>query len=110
MEYVAGPDLQVRVRERGPLDAEQAVQVGRDIAAALTAAHRRGILHRDVKPPNVLLEPDGRARLTDFGSAKLDGQLGVTGTGASREHSPTPRPKSSPAGEAMPARTSTRLA
>jgi serine/threonine protein kinase len=82
MEYVAVPDLQVRVRERGPLDAEQAVQVGRDISAALTAAHRRGILHRDVKPPNVLLEPDGRARLTDFGSAKLDGQLGVTGTGA----------------------------
>jgi len=82
MEYVAGPDLQVRVRERGPLDAEQAAQVGRDIAAALTAAHRRGILHRDVKPPNLLLEPDGRARLTDFGSAKLDGQLGVTGTGA----------------------------
>lgn len=82
MEYVAGPDLQVRVRERGPLDTEQAAQVGRDIAAALTAAHRRGILHRDVKPPNLLLEPDGRARLTDFGSAKLDGQLGVTGTGA----------------------------
>jgi predicted Ser/Thr protein kinase len=82
MEYVAGPDLQVRVREQGPLDVEQAVQVGRDIAAALTAAHRHGILHRDVKPPNVLLEPDGRARLTDFGSAKLDGQLGMTGTGA----------------------------
>ncbi len=82
MEYVAGPDLQVRVRERGPLEPGQAVQVGRDVAAALTTAHRRGILHRDVKPPNVLLEPDGRARLTDFGSAKLDGQLGVTGTGA----------------------------
>jgi serine/threonine protein kinase len=82
MEYVAGPDLQVRVREQGPLAAEQAVQVGRDIAAALTMAHRRGILHRDVKPPNVLLEAAGRARLTDFGSAKLDGQLGVTGTGA----------------------------
>ena len=82
MEYVAGPDLQVRVRERGPLDPEQGAQVGRDIGAALAAAHRSGILHRDVKPPNLLLEPDGRARLTDFGSAKLDGQLGVTGTGA----------------------------
>ncbi|MGH7499087.1 MAG: protein kinase domain-containing protein [Gemmatimonadales bacterium] len=82
MEYVAGPDLQMRVRERGPLDVEQTVRVGRDIAAALTMAHRRGVLHRDVKPPNLLLDPDGRTRLTDFGSARLDGQLGVTGTGA----------------------------
>ena len=82
MEYVPGPDLAVRVRERGPLSPEEAVRVGRDIAAALGAAHRRGILHRDVKPQNILLDPDGRARLTDFGSAKLDGQLGITATGA----------------------------
>ena len=82
MEYVAGPDLHVRVRERGPLSAEQAVRLGRDIAAALGTAHRHGILHRDVKPQNVLLDPDGRYRLTDFGSARLDGQVGVTTTGA----------------------------
>ncbi|MGH7527916.1 MAG: serine/threonine-protein kinase, partial [Gemmatimonadales bacterium] len=82
MEYVAGPDLQVRVRDRGPLDGDQAVQLGNEIAAALDAAHRHGILHRDVKPQNILLGPDGRARLTDFGSAKLDGQLSVTATGA----------------------------
>jgi predicted Ser/Thr protein kinase len=82
MEYVRGPDLQVRVGERGPLDGDTAVRLGRDVAAALSAAHRRGILHRDVKPQNILLDPDGRARLTDFGSAKLDGQLGVTGSGA----------------------------
>ena len=81
MEYVRGPDLQVRVGERGRLDADAAVRLGRDVAGALSAAHRRGILHRDVKPQNVLLDPDGRARLTDFGSAKLDGQLGVTGSG-----------------------------
>ena len=82
MEYVAGPDLHVRVRERGPLTADQAVRLGRDIAAALGTAHRHGILHRDVKPQNVLLDPDGRYRLTDFGSARLDGQVGVTTTGA----------------------------
>jgi len=81
MEYIAGPDLQVRVRQRGRLAADQTVRLGRDLAAALAAAHRRGILHRDVKPQNVLLDPDGRFRLTDFGSAKLDGQLGVTATG-----------------------------
>lgn len=82
MEYVAGPDLHVRVRERGPLLPDQAVRLGRDLAAALGTAHRRGILHRDVKPQNVLLDPDGRYRLTDFGSARLDGQVGMTTTGA----------------------------
>jgi len=81
MEYVPGPDLAVRVRQRGPLDADSAARVGRDITAALAAAHRRGILHRDVKPQNILLAPDGRARLTDFGSARLAGQETVTQTG-----------------------------
>jgi hypothetical protein len=81
MEYVAGNDLHVRVRDRGPLPADEAVRVGRDVAAALGAAHRRGILHRDVKPQNILIDTDARARLTDFGSAKLDGQLGITSTG-----------------------------
>ncbi len=81
MEYVAGSDLHVRVRERGPLSVEEVVRVGRDIASALGAAHRRGILHRDVKPQNILLDAGGTARLTDFGSAKLDGQVGITATG-----------------------------
>ncbi len=81
MEYVAGSDLHVRVRDRGPLSPEEVVRVGRDMAAALGAAHRRGILHRDVKPQNIVLDGDARARLNDFGSAKLDGQLGITATG-----------------------------
>ena len=81
LEYVAGPDLAVRIRERGPLDATAAARLGRDVAGALEAAHRAGILHRDVKPQNVLLAPDGRARLTDFGSARLAGQATVTQTG-----------------------------
>ena len=81
MEYVPGPDLAVRVRQRGPLDPDAAARLGRDITAALAAAHRRGILHRDVKPQNILLAPDGRARLTDFGSARLAGQETVTQTG-----------------------------
>jgi len=81
MEYVPGPDLAVRVRERGRLDADAVARLGREIAAALEAAHRHGILHRDVKPQNILLAPDGRARLTDFGSARLAGLETVTQTG-----------------------------
>ena len=81
MEYIAGPDLSVRVAEGGPLPPDAAARLGRDVALALSAAHRRGILHRDVKPSNILLDPEGRARLTDFGSAKLDGLSTVTGTG-----------------------------
>src|SRR5213594_2252802 len=80
MEYVAGPDLAERARRRGPLRPEEAVRLGRDVAAGLAMAHRHGVLHRDVKPQNILLDPDGRARLTDFGSARLDGVTGVTRT------------------------------
>jgi hypothetical protein len=81
MEYVNGPDLAVRVRDRGPLDGAATARVGQEIADALAVAHRRGILHRDVKPQNILLAPDGRARLTDFGSARLAGQATLTQTG-----------------------------
>ena len=82
MEYVAGPDLAVRVRERGPLAPDDAARLGQEMSSALSAGHRHGVLHRDVKPQNILLDPDGRARLTDFGSARLDGQTTVTATGA----------------------------
>ena len=81
MEYVPGPDLSVRVREGGPLRAAEAASIGRDIAGALAAAHRSGVLHRDVKPQNILLDPLGRGRLTDFGSARLADQTTLTGTG-----------------------------
>ncbi len=82
MDYVDGSDLAVRVRERGVLDPEDAARVGCDVAEALRAAHARGILHRDVKPQNILLDRTGAARLADFGAARLDGQASMTQTGA----------------------------
>jgi hypothetical protein len=81
MEHVDGPDLAVRVRDSGPLDGAATARLGQEIADALAVAHRRGILHRDVKPQNILLAPDGRARLTDFGSARLAGLATLTQTG-----------------------------
>lgn len=81
MEYVDGPDLRERVDTGDSLSVEEVVLIGADIAAALDAAHRQGILHRDVKPQNVLLDADGRARLTDFGSARIESQATVTATG-----------------------------
>jgi protein kinase-like protein len=82
MELVDGEDLDKRLRRTGPLPAEEVARIGAEVAAALTAAHRHGILHRDVKPKNILLERDGRARLTDFGSARMEGDATITRTGA----------------------------
>ena len=81
MEYVDGPDLAVHVREFGPLPADRAAALGRDIGAALMQAHRRGVLHRDIKPQNILLGPDDHARLTDFGAARIDSRDSLTASG-----------------------------
>jgi serine/threonine protein kinase len=81
MELVDGPDLAIRVARHHPLAADEVARIGEEIAGALAFAHACGVLHRDVKPQNILLDPSGRARLTDFGSAKLDGQMTVTQTG-----------------------------
>ena len=82
MELVDGEDLDARVRRAGPLAADEVARLGTEVASALGAAHRRGVLHRDVKPQNILLERDGRARLADFGSARMDGDATITRTGA----------------------------
>ncbi|MDG4824867.1 serine/threonine-protein kinase [Asanoa sp. WMMD1127] len=77
MEYVPGRSLHDVVAERGPLDPPEVARLGLEILAALEAAHDAGIIHRDVKPQNVLLADDGRVVLTDFGLAVVaDG--GVT--------------------------------
>ena len=71
MDLLNGPDLRGRLDREGPMPPEQAVGVCADIAEALAAAHEQGIVHRDVKPENVLIDAVGRGRLTDFGIARL---------------------------------------
>ncbi|HEX9967537.1 MAG TPA: protein kinase [Solirubrobacterales bacterium] len=76
MRFVKGGDLKRRIAARGPLPPPQAIDLLAQVAAALDAAHAEGIVHRDVKPHNILLEGD-RAYLTDFGLAKALGDSGV---------------------------------
>ncbi|HYP56573.1 MAG TPA: serine/threonine-protein kinase [Solirubrobacterales bacterium] len=76
MRFVNGGDLKKRIAARGPLPPRQAIDFLAQIAAALDAAHAQGIVHRDVKPHNILLEGD-RAYLSDFGLAKALGDSGV---------------------------------
>ncbi|WP_406413370.1 serine/threonine-protein kinase [Streptomyces sp. NBC_01614] len=80
MELVPGVSLQRRLDD-GPLTPVAAARVGRQVLAALRAAHAAGIQHRDVKPANILLRPDGDAVLTDFGIAALQGTTALTATG-----------------------------
>ncbi|MGW3117702.1 protein kinase domain-containing protein [Streptomyces sp. NPDC001107] len=72
MELVDGPSLEQVLRERGSLDPVEAAGIGAKVMDALAAAHRAGVLHRDVKPGNILLEGSGRVVLTDFGIAAMD--------------------------------------
>ncbi len=73
MEHVEGVSLHTVLREQGALPVAQAVELVAQVGAALAEAHRAGIVHRDVKPGNVLLDLRGRARLADFGIARLPG-------------------------------------
>lgn len=68
-EYVAGSDLRKLVRANGPLSMSQAASIISQVAAALAHAHAQGLVHRDIKPGNVLVTPDGRAKLSDLGLA-----------------------------------------
>lgn len=81
MELVEGRSLAEVVRDDGPLTPRRAAEVGMAVLDVLRAAHSEGILHRDVKPSNVLMSDDGRVVLTDFGIAQVEGDPSVTSTG-----------------------------
>src|SRR4051812_2259094 len=78
MSYVAAGTLQQLVSDQGPLPPTRVAMIGLDVLEALRAAHRTGVLHRDVKPSNILVRPDGRAVLTDFGIATISGDSALT--------------------------------
>ena len=81
-EYVAGENLKHLIQRRGPAPVATALELSIQIARALSFAHRAGLVHRDVKPQNVLLNGDGQAKVTDFGIARsLDVKQGMTQTG-----------------------------
>jgi serine/threonine protein kinase len=82
MKYVTGHSLD-QLLDQGPVTFDTARRILREAALALGHAHKRGIVHRDVKPANIMMEADGRVVLTDFGISKaLDGGAALTGTGA----------------------------
>src|SRR4051812_26470147 len=80
-EYVPGETLKDRIRSSGRLPVPEAVAYAIEIGRALSCAHAHRLVHRDVKPQNVLIDPDGRAKVTDFGIARSMEAKGLTATG-----------------------------
>ncbi|MGW2200343.1 serine/threonine-protein kinase, partial [Streptosporangium sp. NPDC001682] len=81
MELVQARSLEQVIEEEGPLPPRLVAEIGADLLGALRAAHAQGVLHRDVKPGNVLITENGRVVLTDFGIAKAEGDTSLTKTG-----------------------------
>ena len=83
MEFVDGRPLSAILRTAGPLHPDRAVEIGADVAGALAYAHRHGVVHRDVKPGNVLITDEGTVKVTDFGIARaVNTEESLTQTGA----------------------------
>ncbi|GGO70090.1 serine/threonine-protein kinase [Nonomuraea cavernae] len=81
MEVLYGRSLKEAVEEEGPLPVGRVAAIGGEVLAALAFVHEAGVLHRDVKPANIFLHEDGRAVLTDFGIATIEGQVTITAEG-----------------------------
>ncbi|SFR09376.1 Protein kinase domain-containing protein [Lentzea waywayandensis] len=81
MEYLPSKSLSAVLSERGTLPPRDVASIGMQVASALAAAHNAGIVHRDIKPGNVLLGDDGTVKITDFGISRATGDVTVTATG-----------------------------
>ncbi|GAB2536598.1 serine/threonine-protein kinase [Nocardia heshunensis] len=81
MEYVDAPSLAALMREKGRMEPTEVARIGAKVAEALAAAHKAGIVHRDVKPANILVADDGTVKITDFGISRATGDVTVTSTG-----------------------------
>jgi serine/threonine-protein kinase len=95
MELIDGQDLSSMLRDNGPLAPRQAARVAAEVAKALHAAHVRGIVHRDVKPSNILVGRDGRVKVADFGIARAlsEAQVTLPGSTMGSVHYFSPRPR-----------------
>src|ERR687890_1634564 len=82
MEYVPGGTLKEQIERRGPFGDRETAVVGAQIADALEAAHEQGMIHRDIKPPNVLVTASGNLKVTDFGIARAASAVTNTASGA----------------------------
>ncbi|TKG66307.1 protein kinase domain-containing protein [Prauserella endophytica] len=103
MEFLPSKSLATVLAERGPLPAGEVARIGEQVASALAAAHAEGIVHRDVKPGNVLLADDGTAKIADFGISRAVGEATVTGAGLIAGTPAYLSPEVAAGGEASPA-------
>ncbi len=81
MEYVSGEDMKAFLRRAAPLSPGRTISIGKQICEGLAEAHRLGVVHRDLKPGNIMIDKEGNGRIMDFGIARSIAEKGITGTG-----------------------------
>ena len=75
MEYVRGSDLKTAIQQRGPVNQRKVAEIGSQVCQALSVAHNQDIIHRDIKPQNIMIQPDGNIKVMDFGIARAKNSM-----------------------------------